>query len=416
MENPSGELLPAGTVVGDYAVENLLGSGGFANVYRATHVHLGTCVAVKVLSRALALDHEAMRRFVIEAQSAIRIAHPNVVRVLGFGMLADGRAYQVMELVDGPTLEEHLAERRLGIDEALETLDGIAAALDAAHAAGIVHRDLKPANVLLARVDGRLVPRLADFGIAKALEADQDARVTRTGMTLGTPLYMSPEQALGRSIGPSSDVYSFGVVAFELLTGRMPYEDESPFATMMLHVQAEVPVPSVVEPALGVRFDEALRAMLAKRPENRPASLLEAMRALRSQPREARQVSATTDTAVTEQPFSRRAVILTAALLVAIGTVVAVLAIRDGADGSLSASPSATIAPPVAPVLPPTPRPDELMQGSAEVKLVGSGSAEAVRERDAATKRPAKAKPTERPSSTRVESSDSFEMPPDYKP
>lgn len=278
------ERLPVGTAVGDYVLEDVLGLGGFACVYRAHHDVLGTSVAIKILSRALALDVEATRRFVREAQSASRITHPNVVRVLGFGKLPDGRAYQVMELVEGPTLEAHLAQRgRLPAAETLAILEGVAAALDAAHAAGIVHRDLKPANVLLDPApDGRLVPRLSDFGIAKALEGDDtNHHLTRTGTTLGTPSYMSPEQALGREVGPASDVYSFGVVAFELLAGVRPFEGESPFATMMMHVQAPVPAPSSVFPALGAQFDAAVRAMLAKQPEDRPRTIAEAMTALR---------------------------------------------------------------------------------------------------------------------------------------
>ncbi len=283
-EPGAGDLLPPGTPVGEYVLDVQLGEGGFARVYEAHHDVLGTRVAIKVLSRALALDTEAMQRFVREAQAASRIAHPGVVRVLGFGKLADGRAYQVMELVNGPTLESYIEGRgRLDIEAALDILAAIAAALDGAHAAGIVHRDLKPANVLLATVDGRLVPRLADFGIAKALEGDDSGHLTRTGTTLGTPMYMSPEQALGRPVGPSSDVYSFGVVAFELLTGRLPFEGESAFATMMLHVQGSPPAPSTIDAALA-RFDAAILQLLAKEPPDRPPTIAEAMAALRVAP------------------------------------------------------------------------------------------------------------------------------------
>ncbi len=185
------EQLPIGFVVGEFAVEKLLGIGGFARVYQAKHPVLGQLVAIKVLTKAVGADPEAMRRFIREAQAASRIDHANVVKVLGFGRLTDGRAYQLMELVDGPTLDDHLRRHgALPLAQALAFLDGIATALSAAHALGIVHRDLKPANVLLENRNGTLVPRLTDFGIAKALDGEQDSKLTRTGSTLGTPAYM----------------------------------------------------------------------------------------------------------------------------------------------------------------------------------------------------------------------------------
>ena len=277
------ELLPAGTVVGEFVLEELLGAGGFARVYRASHPVLGTSVAVKVITRALSMNAEAARRFEREAQAASRIDHPNVVRVLGFGKLADGRAYQVMELVEGPALDDYLAAgRRIPVELALRMLDAISLALDAAHRAGIVHRDVKPANVLLAAVDGEPSPRLTDFGIAKALELEETPHLTRTGTTLGTPSYMSPEQALGRPVGAASDVYSFGVVAFEMITGRAPFEGASALEIMMQHVQADPPAASTIAPELGARFDAPLAWLLAKHPETRPPTLAVAMAALRA--------------------------------------------------------------------------------------------------------------------------------------
>ena len=260
------EALPAGTPIGEYVLEGLLGIGGFARVYRATHPVLNTRVAIKVLSRALSLDAEARGRFVQEARAASRIEHPNVVRVLGFGVIPDGRAYQIMELVEGMSLDD---APRPDPAEVLVLLREVAAGLAAAHAAGIVHRDLKPANILLSRTGAKL----ADFGIAKALEDDSAQHLTRTGATLGTPVYMSPEQALGRGIGIASDLYSFGVVAFELLTGQPPFEAASPLETMMMHVQTPAPVASAIAPGLGTRFDRALAAMLQKHPEDRPATI-----------------------------------------------------------------------------------------------------------------------------------------------
>ncbi len=277
-----GDELRPGTQIGEYELEALLGAGGFARVYRARHTTLGTPVAIKVLDRALALDPQTMVRFVREAQAATRISHPNVVRVLGFGRHGDGRAYQIMDLVEGLPLDQHIAAvGRLPVGEVLALLGGIVAGLDAAHAAGIIHRDLKPANILLARADGQLVPRLADFGIAKAIGGADDPRLTQTGATLGTPMYMSPEQALGRVITNASDVYALGVVAYELLTGRVPFAAESPFETMMMHVQSEPALVSATVPELGTAFDGVLCRMLDKEPTARP-SLADAMRELRA--------------------------------------------------------------------------------------------------------------------------------------
>ena len=277
------ERIPVGTSVGGYVIEALIGVGGFARVYRARHEVLATKVALKVLTRALAFDPEVMQRFVREAQAASRIQHASIVRVLGFGTHDDGRAYQVLELVDGPALDTYLEDHgRLPVGEALDLLASIADAVDAAHALGIVHRDLKPANILLAPSERRHHPRLTDFGIAKALGDDDNPKLTRTGLTLGTPAYMSPEQALGVAVGPASDVYAFGVMTFELLTGQVPFDAESPFAMMIKHVQETPPLVSSIAPALGRGFDDAVRWMLAKQPEDRPATLGDAVRALQT--------------------------------------------------------------------------------------------------------------------------------------
>lgn len=277
------ELLPPGSSVGEYVLEGLLGSGGFARVYRARHAVLQTTVAIKVLTRALALDASATQRFVREAQAASKVAHPNVVRVRGFGMLDDGRAYQVLDLIEGDSLERWLANHpRMPPLEVVALVATVASALDAAHARGIVHRDLKPSNILVVERDGALVPYLTDFGIAKALGAEDDPKLTFTGITLGTPTYMSPEQALGTRIGPASDVYALGVVTFELLTGQCPFDGESPFAIMMHHVQTPAPAVSSVVPELGRAFDVAVARMLAKRPEDRPGSSGEAAAALQT--------------------------------------------------------------------------------------------------------------------------------------
>lgn len=380
------ETLPSGTAVGDYDIESMIGAGGFARVYRARHRVVRAPVAIKVITRALALDADASERFVREARAAMRIAHPNVVRILGFGSLPDGRAYQVMELVEGRSLDHRIAERALTIEEALRILEAIALGLHAAHSAGIVHRDLKPANVLIAETG---VPRLADFGIAKALEGDDDPRMTRTGVTLGTPAYMSPEQALGRHVGVASDIYAFGVVAFELLSGKVPFEGASPFETMLMHVQVEPPKVSALRPEVGSRFDDAIAGMLAKHAEERPRTIQLAMEALRR--------SATVSPAAPGRRIQRWHL---AVLALAIGVPVAVAAgsharALDTAPVMLELREAPVAAPArravmYLPAPPPAPR----------------AVLETVR---------AKTPPTPPPTPRPTTGPDSFEMPPDYK-
>ena len=410
------ERLPPGTPVGEYLLGELLGSGGFARVYQGRHPVLRSQVAIKVITRALALDPDASQRFVREALAASKIAHPGVVRVLGFGKLPDGRAYQVMELVEGPALDDYLAEHGpLPLAEALRLLEAIADALDAAHAAGIVHRDLKPANILLAPGPGGPRPRLADFGIAKAVEFTDAPNLTRTGTTLGTPVYMSPEQALGRPIGAASDVYSFGVVAFELITGKVPFESDSPLETMMHHVQTTAPAPSSVLPGLGPRFDAALAALLAKTPGARPPTVAAAMRSLRS--------LRTSPAPSAARPGSGRrwAIGAAVAALVAALAAAGVIALPDR---KLASAPPAAPAPVVSPVPPPpaltnAPLPEEMAQArSAAARPTAAATRPAIERRNLAAPRlrPASVAPDAGLVGAGPAGSDSIEIPDDYEP
>ena len=185
-----------GKTIGNYQVLGLLGEGGMGQVYRATHPEIGRFVAIKVLSADLAAEPEVIDRFRTEALAVNRIAHPNIIDISDFGALPDGRPYFVMEYLDGETLEARLQrDTQLALDEAAPLLRQILAALEAAHEAGIVHRDLKPENIYVARRrDGDIV-KLLDFGIAKLLSPDKLGS-TADGQMLGTPYYMSPEQAL----------------------------------------------------------------------------------------------------------------------------------------------------------------------------------------------------------------------------
>src|SRR5262245_23883709 len=195
---PSDEDLPVGSQAGEYRIEKKIGEGGMGAVYGARHPLIGKRAAVKVIRRELSSSRDAVDRFVLEAQSVNQIGHPNIVDVFGFGRLPDGRSYFIMEWLQGESLRERLL-RPLPLTEALEILEDVAKPLQAAHEAGVVHRDLKPDNVFLASVKGdKPKVKLLDFGLAKLTGADtQRFDRTRTGVVMGTPLYLSPEQAKG---------------------------------------------------------------------------------------------------------------------------------------------------------------------------------------------------------------------------
>ncbi len=207
-------------------------------------------------------------RFVAEARAVNQIQSKNIVDIFGFGALPDGRQYFVMELLTGLTLEDFVRQRgRVPVEEAMPIFRAIARALDAAHAADIVHRDLKPENVFLVADDEeRLMPKLLDFGIAKLMGGATGGHKTRTGVPMGTPYYMSPEQCRGDKIDLRTDVYSFGVLAFQVLTGALPFAGESFMQIMFAHVSSAPPVPSSVLPGLGTTLDAPILQMLAKAP------------------------------------------------------------------------------------------------------------------------------------------------------
>lgn len=267
------EVLP-GEMIGEYRIEAKLGEGGFGAVYRAVQPLIGKQVAIKILSRRLSGDPQMVSRFVAEARAVNQIRSRNIVDIFGFGSLADGRQYFVMELLSGSTLEDYIRQRgRIPVEEAVPILRGIARALDAAHAAGIVHRDLKPENVfLVADEEQRLMPKLLDFGIAKLMGGATGGHKTRTGVPMGTPYYMSPEQCRGDKVDHKTDVYSFGVLAFQALTGALPFGGESFMQIMFAHVSAAPPVPSQAAPGLEPQLDAAILRMLEKSPGDRPES------------------------------------------------------------------------------------------------------------------------------------------------
>jgi serine/threonine protein kinase len=271
-----GDLQP-GTVVGEYRVEGKLGEGGMGAVYSATHPLIGKKAAIKVISAALCTDAAQVERFVQEARSVNQIGHPNIVDVFAFGTLPDGRSYFVMEWLQGQSLADRVAKGGLSLAEAVEIMEQASDALEAAHEKGIVHRDLKPDNVYLVNVRGnRQLVKLLDFGIAK-LASGGDVRVqkTATGMMMGTPGYISPEQARGKSdVDYRTDVYAFGCMVYEMVLGRLPFVAESAMDVVIKHLTEAPPPPREIWPDIPPPLENMLVRMLDKDPAQRP-SLIE---------------------------------------------------------------------------------------------------------------------------------------------
>jgi len=246
-----------------YERVGLVARGGMGSVYRAYDTSLGRVGAIKVLDERYSEDPDVRRRFEREARAAARLSgHPGSVTIYDVGE-CEGRPYIVMELLDGGTLEQRLRAGKPPLPLALRWLEQAAAAIDAAHAAGVVHRDVKPANLLL---DPEQNVHVADFGIASAAGLDA---LTRAGTILGTAGYLSPEQARGERAAAASDRYALGVVAYELLTGRRPYERESPTAEAAAHAHEAVPSACAQTGEVPCEVDPVFERALAKEPAAR---------------------------------------------------------------------------------------------------------------------------------------------------
>ena len=263
-----------GTRVGNYQIVALLGEGGMARVYTATHLELGKKVAIKVLSAQVAAMPDVVRRFRVEAQTVSNLDHGNIIDIFDFGTLPDGRLYYLMELLAGESLADHI--RRIGalaLGEALAITDAVLDALDAIHRAGIVHRDLKPDNVYLAHSGGKRVIKVLDFGIVKLL-GDAGFDKTQTGALLGTPSYMAPEQCEGRikDIGPRTDIYAVGCMLYQMLSGVLPFNAESLGGLLLQHMtEAPRPLTERIR-GLPAALSQLVANCLAKDPAQRPAN------------------------------------------------------------------------------------------------------------------------------------------------
>ncbi|HVR19740.1 MAG TPA: serine/threonine protein kinase [Polyangiaceae bacterium] len=271
--NSPTAVVPAAIVAGKYRLTRLLGRGGMGSVWEGIHATLGTRVAVKFIDAEHAESPEARRRFENEARAAATLRSKHVVEVYDHGLMDDGRPFIVMEFLEGEPLDRRVERAgRLPARDTAHLVSMICRALSKAHAAGIVHRDLKPDNVFLVwdDEDASDVAKVVDFGIAKFTDSKGPISATRTGSVLGTPYYMSPEQARGlRTVDHRSDLWSVGVIAYRCITGHLPFEGEAVGDVLVKLCTAALPVPSEVVPNVPPGFDAWFARALAREPEGR---------------------------------------------------------------------------------------------------------------------------------------------------
>lgn len=270
-----------GRRLGDYHLLRRLGRGGMADVYLAEQESLGRKVAFKVLKHHLAADPSYVQRFLREARAAASLIHANIVQIHEVGCI-DGVHFIVQEYVEGQNLKQ-LIERKGTLDAsaAVSVMRQVASALHKAAQQKIIHRDIKPENIMLSRA-GEV--KVADFGLARVEREGQAVNLTQVGVTVGTPLYMSPEQVEGRAVDSRSDLYSFGVTCYQMLAGRPPFEGDSPLSIAVQHLKKEPPRLDVQRSDLPSGLCRIVHKLMAKRPEDRYPTALEVLKDLRSVP------------------------------------------------------------------------------------------------------------------------------------
>jgi serine/threonine-protein kinase len=266
----------SGQRIGEYQLLRPLGYGGMGVVYEGVQPLIGKRVAVKVLRPQFSGDTELVMRFLAEARAVNSIRHRGIVDIFSFGQLPEGSHYFVMELLQGKPFDLLIHDKSpLPSPNVLEWAEEVLDALDAAHSTRVIHRDIKPSNLFLVDEGrGRAYVKLLDFGIAK-LHDRGGARMTRESEVLGTPEYMSPEQARGETITPSTDLYAFGCVLYEMLTGRCPFEGDTPTDTMLMHLKHVPPPPSRIEGSIPAEVDELVGWALKKNQTERPTNARE---------------------------------------------------------------------------------------------------------------------------------------------
>jgi serine/threonine protein kinase len=286
--NAEYDRLIGETLDGRYYVQRKIGEGGMGVVFAVKHTVIERPLAIKVLKREVMRDQATIKRFIQEARAASRIGHPNIVDVTDFGNTEDGMTYQVMELIDGTTLSKVIKEGApLPHERTVRIASQIARALVAAHAKGIVHRDLKPENVFLTEREGRPdFVKIVDFGIAKVQPIEGTAvgpRLTKQGAVFGTPEYMSPEQAAGRSDTDARvDVYALGVILYEMIVGRVPFKNKSTVRTIAMVMLDPITPPSKASPEQSIpeELEAIVMKALEKKREDRYATMADLLFAL----------------------------------------------------------------------------------------------------------------------------------------
>jgi serine/threonine protein kinase len=283
-DSPSHPTFPAdsdlsGRRLGDYQVLRRLGRGGMADVYLATQISLQRQVAFKVLRGELAHDEAYVRRFHNEARAAAALVHANIVQIHEVGCI-DGSHFIAQEYVAGQNLKQWLIRHRTAdAATAVHVMRQVVAALQRASQQGIIHRDIKPENIMLART-GEV--KVADFGLARVLADGQSANLTQVGITMGSPLYMSPEQVEGNQVDPRSDLYSLGVTCYEMLAGRPPFEGETTLSVAVQHLKKEPPRLEHRRADIPEGLCRIVHKLLAKLPRDRYQNPSELMRELRA--------------------------------------------------------------------------------------------------------------------------------------
>ncbi len=255
------------TLAGRYVIEDVLGEGGMATVYRARHRLVDRPCAVKVMSQTFAGNEVIRERFRREAKAAQKLAHPNIIEIFDQGETSDGCLYLVMELLEGEPLADLLDRGPVSIERTLPILIQVSRALARAHDLEVIHRDLKPENIFVAQYDEGERAVLLDFGIARSM---QDPRLTGSGEVFGTPQYMAPERITSIDAGPAADLYAVGVMLYEMLTGKLPFDARDVASFFIKHLKEPAPSMRALNPALPESLDALAQQLMAKKPEERP--------------------------------------------------------------------------------------------------------------------------------------------------
>ncbi|MBL6980949.1 MAG: protein kinase [Anaerolineales bacterium] len=347
-----------GQTLGGYRLVERLGQGGMATVYKAYEAALGRYVAVKVLPQFFARDPSFMRRFQREAKAVAQLSHPNIVPIHTYGEHGN-ITYIVMQYIEGGTLKKSRGNV-MNSAEALELLLPVVRALNYAHQRGIVHRDVKPSNILLTEGEW---PMLADFGLAQMAEAS--VQLTGTGVGIGTPMYMSPEQGQGAGVDQRTDIYSMGIVLYELLTGDVPFRADTPMAVVIKHMTAPMPPPRQVNSDIPEVLEEVILKATAKEPEHRYQSAEEMAQAMEAALGELRRSPEVAPELETSEPQAEQSParpsrtplflgILGIVLLAALGVFLLTGGRGEAMIGALGLRPSTTL---TATLIPPTETP-----------------------------------------------------------